>query len=378
MRRNSVYSSPSGCRNLHVLCSQKPVLIQCLQSPARASAPLAAGPLELLAASGIFAIFAILQVVCAASAAGGSAGCTVSPAGRKRGGVKTPSVSLDHFLRIAMEKQSSAEASLGSGRARTVTSSPTRTSCRMQRSSSSPTRSAWTTSEKRKPSSASSSSLSSGCCPSRTGAQLSVLRTCRSKMIKRRLMGRRRTIWPATRTKGGSSSPLSAMSAPEAPAALLWTGCSAWFSLSTPPEAAERWQALGGSLASQNEADFLFSDSADEPDTHRIFAWPQYRSEMLTVFRSAFIFDFATTDSPETMHFVLGRYILPSPSAPPTKRDSHASKLTQQPWLGNTGEWTLDNHNINDFRHVSEILTENDVLEEFVPKKDDWTVVLKQ
>eukprot|EP00050_Salpingoeca_kvevrii_P015394 m.46402 g.46402 ORF g.46402 m.46402 type:complete len:63 (+) comp6301_c0_seq1:77-265(+) len=53
-------------------------------------------------------------------------------------------------------------------------------------------------------------------------------------------------------------------------------------------------------------------------------------------------------------------------------------QLTQQPWLGNTGEWTLDNHNINDFRHVSEILTENDVLEEFVPKKDDWTVVLKQ
>ena len=70
----------------------------------------------------------------------------------------------------------------------------------------------------------------------------------------------------------------------------LFSGMTAWFSISCRPTCAERWQECGGDFATTpDEAAFLFSDDANASDTLVLHQSDEYRNRHLIIFKTAWI-----------------------------------------------------------------------------------------
>ncbi|KAM3828515.1 telomere repeats-binding bouquet formation protein 2 [Vipera latastei] len=69
----------------------------------------------------------------------------------------------------------------------------------------------------------------------------------------------------------------------------MFTGRSAWFSQSVPPELYHLWVGEGGVIVNLDAADYLFSSNASHPDTKRIHQSLDYLEDRVTVFHACFL-----------------------------------------------------------------------------------------
>ncbi|NXS94779.1 TERB2 protein, partial [Jacana jacana] len=92
----------------------------------------------------------------------------------------------------------------------------------------------------------------------------------------------------------------------------MFRGRRAWFSQSVSPGQRELWAAGGGSLAHQQDADYLFSSDANHLDTRRIHESLDYLEGRATVFHSRYLAAWASSGAGDKQHpVVLGHFILP-------------------------------------------------------------------
>lgn len=88
----------------------------------------------------------------------------------------------------------------------------------------------------------------------------------------------------------------------------LFTGHTAWFSSSVFSKTRGLWLTLGGTEASFQTADFIFSEDANAPDTVSIFEGASYQKHGLAVIHSKYIN--ACIIAENMMDVALGDYIL--------------------------------------------------------------------
>lgn len=88
----------------------------------------------------------------------------------------------------------------------------------------------------------------------------------------------------------------------------LFTGHTAWFSSSVFSKTRGLWLTLGGTEASFQTADFIFSEDANAPDTLSIFEDASYQKHGLAVIHSKYIN--ACIIAEDMMDVALGDYIL--------------------------------------------------------------------
>ncbi|KAL5018381.1 hypothetical protein ScPMuIL_004103 [Solemya velum] len=89
----------------------------------------------------------------------------------------------------------------------------------------------------------------------------------------------------------------------------LFQDLTAWFSTSVRRRRVRLWREGGGQVVGLEEAQFVFSEDAESPDTIRIFESEPYFSEYLAVFHANYIS--ACVGAGDTKRVTLGKYFLP-------------------------------------------------------------------
>ncbi|XP_046697024.1 telomere repeats-binding bouquet formation protein 2 isoform X2 [Silurus meridionalis] len=84
---------------------------------------------------------------------------------------------------------------------------------------------------------------------------------------------------------------------------------SAWFSDSVKRDIVNFWVSQGGAICDWEKADYLISEDASCPDTHRIHVSEEYAMDRATVFHSAYLSTCRLRWS--TKSVPLGHYLLP-------------------------------------------------------------------
>lgn len=88
----------------------------------------------------------------------------------------------------------------------------------------------------------------------------------------------------------------------------MFKGLTAWFLRSVSRNKRQKWFSHGGKEASLDNAQFIFSQDAQAPDTLRIFESTAYLDEHLSIFHSNYISECVKKGG--TQSVALGKYIL--------------------------------------------------------------------
>ncbi|KAL4228060.1 hypothetical protein ACF0H5_013496 [Mactra antiquata] len=89
----------------------------------------------------------------------------------------------------------------------------------------------------------------------------------------------------------------------------IFSGLTAWFSASVSDEAHKLWVEYGGRERSVDEAQFLFSEDANCPDTISVFESESYIDEHVCVFHASYVSDCVKKGNSKDV--ILGRYVFP-------------------------------------------------------------------